>query len=317
MDHITEETLKSLLENRMSRVAQAQVRHHISTCFRCEEKVREWRASIDALSDPSEKARTPYPKTEAAEPTILVPAHPVILSKHSRWAVRTVLAVVAVIAVALVVETVRQDRQQESSEGVQAGSLIQRSQAALQAGMDSTLAVRGSALPVPPTDSGTSQEPIAAAPAPAKPTDLARPDSSNPSPLAPVVAPEPTAPSVTGPGFSRLTVSEAIERTGGPVLLIRGLLPDHLEVAPAGAVPGALPGSEVLRVVFREPGGRILLLDQQKIPEAYRSGLAADTLIDSGRDGSSLAIWVSGETRVTLSGRIDPETLMVFVRRVD
>jgi hypothetical protein len=311
MDHVTEETLKSLLENRMSRVAQAQVRHHISTCFRCEEKVRQWRASIDALSDASEKARTPYPKTEGSEPTILVPAHPVILSKHSRWAVRSVLAVAAVLAVALAVETIRQGRQQEGGEGAQAGSLIQRSQAALEAGMDSTLAVRGSALPVPPTDSGTSQEPTAAPPAPVRSDSASRAAVPRPVPL------EPAAPRVTGPGFTMLTVREAIERIGGPILLIRGLLPDHLEVAPASAVPGALPGSEVIRVVYREPGGRILLLDQQKIPEAYRSGLAADTLIDSDPGGRSIAIWVSGETRVTLSGRIDPETLMVFVRRVD
>ncbi len=311
MDHVTEETLKSLLENRMSRVAQAQVRHHISTCFRCEEKVRQWRASIDALSDASEKARTPYPKTEGSEPTILVPAKPVILSKHSRWAVRSVLAVAAVLVVALAVETIRQDRQQEGGEGAQAGSLIQRSQAALQAGMDSTLAVRGSALPVPPTESGTSQEPTATPPAPV------RSDSASPAAVPRPVPLEPAAPTVTGPGFTMLTVREAIERTGGPILLVRGLLPDHLEVAPASAVPGALPGSEVIRVVYREPGGRILLLDQQKIPEAYRSGLAADTLIDSDPGGRSIAIWVGGDTRVTLSGRIDPETLMVFVRRVD
>jgi len=311
MDHVNEETLKSLLENRMSRVAQAQVRHHISTCFRCEEKVREWRASIDTLSDPSEKARTPYPKTETSEPTVLVPVQPVILSKHSRWAVRSALAIAAVLALALLVETIRQHRQPQGAEGAEASQLIQRSQAALQAGVDSTLAVRSSALPVPPTEAGTSLVTATTPPVQAQPDSVGLAAQPTPVPSAPAAS------RVTGPGFTPLTVSEAIERTGGPILLIRGLLPDHLEVAPASAVPGALPGSEVLRVVYREPGGRILLLDQQKIPEAYRSGLAADTLIDSEPGGSSLALWVSGETRVTLSGRLDPETLMVFVRRVD
>jgi hypothetical protein len=99
--------------------------------------------------------------------------------------------------------------------------------------------------------------------------------------------------------------------------LIRGLLPDHIEVADASAVPGALPGSEVFRVVYREPNGRVLRLDQQNIPPAYGAGLATDTLIDSEPGGNSIAVWVIGDTRLTLSGRMDPETLLVFVRRVD
>ena len=122
---------------------------------------------------------------------------------------------------------------------------------------------------------------------------------------------------VSAPGFSVISVGEAIERLGGPLQLIHGLLPDHIEVADASAVPGALPGSEVLRVVYREPNGRVLLLDQQRIPPAYRSGLATDTLIDSQPGGNSIALWVSGDTRLMLSGRMDPETLRVFVRRVD
>ena len=71
-------------------------------------------------------------------------------------------------------------------------------------------------------------------------------------------------------------------------------------------MPGALPGSEVLRVVYREPNGRVLLLDQQRIPPAYRSGLATDTLIDSEPGGNSIALWVKllgGHNKLAMSFR--------------
>ncbi len=310
MDHIDEETLKSLLEDRMSRVAKAQLRHHIRTCYRCEEKVRQWRTAIDALDEePEAKPRTPLPP--ASEPMVLVPTQPVALSNHSRWIVRTVMAVAVVLVVALLVESIRQRRPIER-DSAEAGTLITRSQAAIQGGMDSVPASIDSTTPVPAAETVT----VPPSPTPAS-TDTAPGGREAAAPSAPPIQQEAPKPASTSPGFTVLTVREAIERTGGPIRLIRGSLPDHLEIAPASVVPGALPEGDVLRVVYREPGGRVLRLDQQRIPEAYREGLAPDTLMDAAPDGTSMATWVSGDTRITLSGRIDPETLMVFVRRVE
>lgn len=312
MDHLNEEMLKSLLEGRMSRVAQAQVRHHARTCFRCEQKLKEWRESFNALSEePPEPKPVEHSHPAGSEPTVLVPAQPVVLSRHSRRVVKSMLAVgVALIAV-LVFESVRQGRLPGKAEGATAaGALIERSEAALQEGID-------------PSNPGRNDTPVVIdSAATASPDQEAQPDSTA---ARPVVAGEAVAPTATparplgvsAPGFSVITVREAIERMGGPLQLIRGLLPDHVEAADASAVPGALPGSEVLRVVYREPNGRVLLLDQQRIPPAYRSGLATDILIDSEPGGNSIALWVSGDTRLTLSGRMAPETLRVFVNRVD
>jgi hypothetical protein len=312
MDHLNEEILQSLLENRMSRVAQAQVRHHVRTCFRCEQKLREWRESFDSLSEEppaSRPAGQSHPV--GSEPTVLVPAKPIILSKHSRRVVRTMLAVGVALVAVLIFETFRQGRLPGGVEGAPAASaLIERSEAALQEGIDPSSPGRDDTPVVVDStanagqDQGAPPDPTAAAPSVAG--------------EAVVPAPTPARPlGVSAPGFSVITVREAIEQKGGPLQLIRGLLPDHIEVADASAVPGALPGSKVLRVVYREPNGRVLLLDQQRISPEYRSGLATDILIDSGPGGNSIALWVSGETRLTLSGRMDPETLRVFVNRVD
>jgi hypothetical protein len=312
MDHLNEEILKSLLENRMSRVAKAQVRNHVRTCFRCEQKLREWRESFDTLSEelPAPKPAE-YSHPTGSEPTVLVPAKPVALSTHSRRVVRSMLAVgVALIAV-LVFETFRQGRQSDGVEGgTAAGALIERSEAALQEGID-------------PGSPGRDDTPVVVdSAANAGQDQVSQPD---PKVAAPSAAGEAVVPArtrarplgVSAPGFSVITVREAIERMGVPLQLIHGLLPDHIEVADASAVPGALPGSAVLRVVYREPNGRVLLLDQQRIPPAYRSALATDILIDSEPGGNSIALWVSGDTRLTLSGRMDPEILRVFVNRVD
>ena len=320
MDHLNEETLKSLLENRMSRVAQAEMRHHVRTCFRCEQKLQEWRASFDTLSEePSAPKPAMYSHQAGSGPTVLVPAKPIILARHSRWVVRSVLAVGLALVAVLVVNTLRQGRQPDGATA--ADALIERSEAALQEsggpGGDDIPAVVDSAAQ-------KSTAPGAPVATNAGPGQVSQP---SPTATAPLVAaegggvvrrPTPARPlGVSAPGFSVISVREAIERLGGPLQLIHGLLPDHIEVADASAVPGALPGSEVLRVVYREPNGRVLLLDQQRIPPAYRSGLATDTLIDSEPGGNSLALWVSGDTRLMLSGRMNPETLRVFVRRVD
>ena len=115
MDHLNEETLKSLLENRMSQDAQAQVRHHVRTCLRCEQKLRAWRASFDTLSEePPAPKPVGYSHQPGSGPTVLVPAKPIVLSRHSRWVIRSVLAVGVALFGLFVVDTIRQGRQPDS-----------------------------------------------------------------------------------------------------------------------------------------------------------------------------------------------------------
>jgi hypothetical protein len=82
--------------------------------------------------------------------------------------------------------------------------------------------------------------------------------------------------------------------------LLGELDPDHIEVGPASAVPGAQSGLDVIRIVYRAPDGRRILLDQQLIP-ADSSGFRPieDPTLESGATaygtspgGVTVATWL-------------------------
>ena len=219
MDHINEDMIKSLLENRMSRVAQAQVRHHIRTCFRCEEKLKEWRASFEALSgEESPKAKTEVPVNPlGSEPTILVPAQPITLSRHSRRVMKSVLAVALIVVIALVVDSFRQGRLPKGAEGATGPVLIEGSEAALQEGVGPEESVVPDSV-TQDSSAASVDRGLETTPAPVRAQDesatVLAPSEEVPSPAPAPAARRPLAPA---PGFSMITVREAIEQKGGPL----------------------------------------------------------------------------------------------------
>ncbi len=319
MDHLNEDILRSLLEQRLSPVAQAQVRHHLKTCYRCEQRFDRWRASIDALRiDQPNQAKTNNVRP-GQQHTVLVPPGPEAdgAGVWSKRITRTVLAVALVLVAALAIDTILQVRgAAEQGAGAKGETVLATTEAALQAGLDpdgeATAAVE-------PESAGTVDEAAAPEQEESSLGSGATVDAAPAPPSVPAAEPAVTEPLPTSPGFRRISVAEAIAETGGPIKLIGGLYPDHVEIAEgAAAPPGALPGTPVIRVVYREPppDSRVLHLDQQQIPEGYRAGFSTDTLIDAEPGGPAMAVWVSGTTRLSLSGQVAPDILRILLRRV-
>ena len=137
-------------------------------------------------------------------------------------------------------------------------------------------------------------------------------------------SPKPDA-SVTMPGFRRVALGEASRRLDGGIRFLSNLNPDHVELGPGSAVPGAQASLDVVRVVYNTPDGSRILLDQQRIPldesgfrpindAALENG---DTLYGSSAQGVSVATWVDDDGyRMSLALRAPPDSLRKLIRRV-
>jgi hypothetical protein len=137
-------------------------------------------------------------------------------------------------------------------------------------------------------------------------------------------SPKPDA-SVTMPGFRRVALGEASRRLDGGIRFLSNLNPDHVELGPGSAVPGAQASLDVVRVVYNTPDGSRIVLDQQRIPldesgfrpindAALENG---DTLYGSSAQGVSVATWVDDDGyRMSLALRAAPDSLRKLIRRV-
>ncbi|MGE0352641.1 MAG: anti-sigma factor [Gemmatimonadales bacterium] len=64
-------------------------------------------------------------------------------------------------------------------------------------------------------------------------------------------------------GFRRVTMEEAVRTLGGVIRLVDGLAPDHVEIGGSDST-GLDRGPETVRVVYLNPDGTTLLLDQSR-----------------------------------------------------
>ena len=130
-------------------------------------------------------------------------------------------------------------------------------------------------------------------------------------------------------GFRASSLEEAVRVLGGSVLLIDGMTPQMVLVGPGAAFAGGNPAQEVVRVVYDDPPGRQLWLDQQRIeqgPEGAAQGLRAtsnlnllpgDTLVTPAPDGASSLNWLSQTMfRLGLRGFLPTDSLRALARRV-
>lgn len=130
-------------------------------------------------------------------------------------------------------------------------------------------------------------------------------------------------------GFRASSLEEAVRVLGGSVLLIDGMTPQMVLVGPGVAFAAGNPDHEVVRVVYDDPPGRQLWLDQQRIeqgPEgaARAAGatsklnlLPGDTLVTPAPDGASSLNWVSQTMfRLGLRGFLPTDSLRALARRV-
>jgi len=127
--------------------------------------------------------------------------------------------------------------------------------------------------------------------------------------------------------FQPTAMEAAVRMLGGSIRLVDGLTPSLVMVGPGGLVPGADPGRVVIRVVYVDPPGRELWLDQQRPVERPSEPAAAgvtttallpgDTLIAPVASGARSLTWIhQSGFRLALTGFLPADSLRALARRV-
>jgi Putative zinc-finger len=119
-------------------------------------------------------------------------------------------------------------------------------------------------------------------------------------------APPPTPPTLEQRAqiYLRIGLDEASRQLGGPAHVIEGMSAMFMGLAQGVAVPGADATRPVVRVVYQDSQGRLIMLDQQRL----RPGQPVP-------QGSPLG-WVLGETAIWLHGEVGPDALGTYRPRV-
>lgn len=128
--------------------------------------------------------------------------------------------------------------------------------------------------------------------------------------------------------FRATPMEAAVRILGGSIRLVDGMTPTRVMVGPGLLVRGADPGLEIVRVVYDDPPGRELWLDQQRprtgVSEADREGLGAvttllpgDTLVVIYKSGEHGLRWIhQSGFRLGLTGFLPADSLRALARRV-
>jgi hypothetical protein len=187
-------------------------------------------------------------------------------------------------------------------------------------------AQRPAAAPAP----SAAEQPLAdaaqraqdAAPAPAR---LARAGNAVVPRAAPAVAGVPAAEGVvaaSGGTFRPIDFDVAAARLSGTARWIEGLSLESVKIGPGSLVPGADPARDVVRVVYTDPQGRLIQLDQQRLaaPRAAPPGLGlawGDTLATAGPTGGSRLRWLDrAGLWLSLTGNVPADSLRALLGRV-
>lgn len=128
-------------------------------------------------------------------------------------------------------------------------------------------------------------------------------------------------------GFQTTPMEGAVRILGGSIRLVDGMTPIRVQVGPGRLVPGADPGLEIVRVVYYDPPGRELWLDQQRPAEQADDAevhgqrattlLPGDTLIAAGPAGSRNLRWIHQTGfRLGLTAFLPADSLRALARRV-
>lgn len=103
--------------------------------------------------------------------------------------------------------------------------------------------------------------------------------------------------------YLRIGLDEASRQLGGPAHVIEGMSASFMGLAPGGVDPGADSTRPLVRVVYQDSQGRLILLDQQRL----RAGQAPPQ--------GPLA-WVAGEIALWLRGEAPADALRALRSRV-
>jgi hypothetical protein len=118
-------------------------------------------------------------------------------------------------------------------------------------------------------------------------------------------APAPRTPEQRAQIYLRIGLDEAAKQLGRPVHVIEGMSAMFMGLAFGRNSPGADPTRAVVRVVYQDSQGRLILLDQQRL----RPGQSTSS---PGNEPH----WVTGEIALHLSGEVGPDVLRNYRARV-
>ncbi|HEY0351696.1 MAG TPA: zf-HC2 domain-containing protein [Gemmatimonadales bacterium] len=104
--------------------------------------------------------------------------------------------------------------------------------------------------------------------------------------------------------YLRVGLDEAAKQLGGPVHVIEGMTPQFIGLVRGQLVPGADAGRPVVRVVYLDSRGRMILLDQQR------------TRAEPTPNAAGSLRWVTGDVMLYLRGEPSPEVLRSLQTRV-
>jgi hypothetical protein len=123
--------------------------------------------------------------------------------------------------------------------------------------------------------------------------------------VQPAEAPPPRTLEQRAQVYLRIGLDEAVRQLGRPVHVIEGMSPEFIGLTQGRVVPGADAARPVVRVVYVDQRGRMILLDQQRMRSGQASGAAAGTLR-----------WALGDVMLYLHGEPGADVLRGLQRRV-
>jgi anti-sigma factor RsiW len=118
-------------------------------------------------------------------------------------------------------------------------------------------------------------------------------------------APAPRTPEQRAQIYLRIGLDEANKQLGRPVHVIEGMTPEFMGLTYGRLVAGADPNRPVVRVVYLDSRGRMILLDQQRMRAGQAPGAAEGNLR-----------WSIGDVMLYLRGEPGPDVLRNLQRRV-
>jgi anti-sigma factor RsiW len=125
------------------------------------------------------------------------------------------------------------------------------------------------------------------------------------APAAEPPAPAPRTPEQRAQVYMRIGLDEAVKQLGRPVHVIEGMTPEFIGLTNGRLVAGADPNRPVVRVVYLDSRGRMILLDQQRLRTGQAPGASEGNLR-----------WSVGDVMLYLRGEPGPDVLRNLQRRV-
>jgi len=365
MSHLDEGQLTALLDHELTAAERSVAEAHLMTCEECRRLLDEVKALateadglVTAIELPPSRPLAPL----AATPVAASPRRRTAWTPRWRtvaWAASVLVAVgLGWVASDLRIAT----RQSALGEGrLDSGAAAPAKEAALPLPEQAAATSPEAQDRIAPAenraarraDAATAEQPTVSAPAPAaapvprpaaeasaltaaeldrrKTGDLAAGKSAAAPPVQ--AAPSAQAPEgvvtgalVSGPGkFRQVEMEEAVRTLAGSMRLVDGLQPERVLVGPAGVVQGADPSLPIVRVVYEDPPGREMWLDQQRpanaepmrLRDSRFAMLVGDTVVTHGSAGSTSIRWIDEHGfRLALTGFLAADSLNAMIRRV-